>query len=53
MLKFKEIKWIKFDGTKKVDAQKDKGSIKTKPEGGMTMLEAICFWDEITNHRGV
>ena len=53
MFKFKEIKEIKPNETKKVNTQKEEGFLKIKPEAGMTKLEALCFWDEIFSHRGV
>ena len=53
MFKFKEIKEIKPDETKKVKTQKEEGFLKIKPETGMTKLEALCFWDEMFSHRGV
>ena len=53
MFKFKEIKEIKPDETKKVKTRKEEGFKQIKPETGMTKLEALCFWDEIFSHRGV
>ena len=65
MFKFKEIKEVKPDETKKVKTQKEEGLtkkvktqkeegfLKIKPEAGMTKLEALCFWDEMFSHRGV
>ena len=53
MFKFKEIKAIKPNETKKVKTQKEEGFLKIKPEAGMTKLEVLCFWDEMFSHRGV
>lgn len=53
MFKFREVKEIKPDETKKVKTQKDEGFKQIKPEAGMTKLEALCFWDEMFSHRGV
>ena len=53
MFKFKKIKEFKLNETKKIETQKEESYLKTKPESGMTKLEALCFWDEMFSHRGV
>lgn len=53
MLKFKKMKEIKIIETKKVETRKEEGFKQIKPETGMTMTEAMCFWNEIFSHGGV